>query len=82
MFGHNANEAMQVANWIQLAENADLEELLPILTSHLQLRTFLVGRHVTAADLAVLIPVLHHLSTISDYEKLNNANIFRWADHL
>jgi len=32
MFGHNANEAMQVANWIQLAEKADLEELLPILT--------------------------------------------------
>jgi len=48
----------------------------------LQLRTFLVGRHVTAADLIVVMPILKKLSVTPDHEKLQNANVFRWADHI
>lgn len=82
MFGKTAEEALQIVSWIQLAEKAEWEELMVALTQHLALRTFLVGRHVTAADLIVLLPVLKQLSIISDYDKLNHANIFRWADHI
>lgn len=42
----------------------------------------MVGRHLTAADLIVVMPVLQHLSVISDYDKLQKATIFRWADHI
>lgn len=65
-----------------MAEKSETEELIAILQNHLSLRTFLVGRHVTAADLAVLLPVLHKLTTISDFDKLSLPNVFRWADHL
>lgn len=82
LFGATAEEALQIVSWVQLAEHSSTEELLEILGKHLELRTFLVGRHVTAADLIVVMPVLQHLSVISDFERLQAGHVFRWADHI
>jgi hypothetical protein len=46
------------------------------------MRTFLIGHHVTAADLIVLMPALQGLSVLSDYDKLQHPHVFRWANHI
>ena len=69
-------------NFIDLAQRLSPEELVKFLNTHLELRMFLVGHTITAADIIVLVHTLEYFNTLSDYEKVQLPHAFRWIDHI
>lgn len=57
---------------------------LPIqeLQSFLQPKTFLVGNHITLADLHLLVAVHPQITSLSEQEKLKLNNLYRWYWHI
>ena len=67
---------------MEVAERASWDELVEVLTPHLSLRTFVIGHHITAADLVLMMPVLTEFAVMADFNKLQHPNLFRWINHI
>lgn len=55
---------------MEVAERSTWDELVEVLTPHLAMRTFVIGHHITAADLVLMMPVLTEFAVMSDFNKL------------
>jgi hypothetical protein len=45
-------------------------------------RMFMTGLSISAADVVVFARTAKHFSTLTDLEKLQVPNAFRWVDHV
>lgn len=52
------------------------------MNGHLELRMFVVGHSITAADIFAVTKLLEHWGTLSDFEKIQLPHCFRWLDHV
>ena len=58
------------------------EELAKFLNSHLEMRMFLSGHAITAADIIAHAHLAEYFVGLPDYEKIQMPNTFRWIDHV
>eukprot|EP00347_Sterkiella_histriomuscorum_P004914 403358596 len=73
---------LEILSMIELATRMSPEDLIKHLNSHLELRMFLVGHSITAADITTLAHIIEHFNSISDYDKIQVPHAFRWIDHV
>ena len=81
-FGKTESEELQILSSIEVAERSTVEELAAYFNKELTLKMFLVTFHITAADFIAFSKVVAHVQGLQDHEKVANANLFRWCDHL
>ena len=58
------------------------EELAKFLNTLLEMRMFLVGHSITAADILAHAHLAEYFVGLADYEKIQIPNTFRWIDHV
>mmetsp|Transcript_14930 Transcript_14930/g.10837 ORF Transcript_14930/g.10837 Transcript_14930/m.10837 type:complete len:170 (+) Transcript_14930:14-523(+) len=78
----NSIERSEILSFVEMAHKASAEELISHLNTHLEMRMFVVGHSITAADITLLAFLVEHFSKLSDYEKLAIPHVFRWIDHV
>ena len=75
-------ERFEVLSFIELALRLDGDAMCEHLNTHLQMKMFLVGTNITAADIVVFLTLAEHFSQLMDFQKIALANAFRWLDHI
>jgi len=78
----NSIERLEILSFIEMAHKTEPAELVSHLNQHLEMRMFVVGHSVTAADVTLLAFLAEHFNHLQDYEKLLVPNAFRWIDHI
>jgi glutathione S-transferase len=83
LFGKkDSKDRAEVENFIELANRSTVEELIAHLNKHLEMRMFLVGMNITAADVVIHLRIAHHFRNLKDSEKKELPHAFRWVDHV
>lgn len=83
LFGkQDSHTRLEILSLIELATRLSPEDLVKYLNTHLELKMFLVGHSISAADITVLAHVLEYFNGLSDYEKIQLPHAFRWIDHV
>ena len=72
----------QVTSLIDLITQMNTNDLVEWLDGYLLHRTFLVGNHITLADVVAYYHVLRTLLTLDIDEKYKVINVYRWANHI
>jgi hypothetical protein len=75
--GEESTEISQIKT--QLKEG---KELRKHLQKHLESRTFFVGSHLTFADFYMFTQLYDNLLEMTDEQKLQYNNLFRWYKHI
>ncbi len=78
----NSLERSEILSFIELAQRTESEELVSYINTHLQMRMFLVGLNITAADIIVFLYVAEYFKELIDFQKIELCNAFRWIDHI
>lgn len=80
--GKTEELAKQVTAYFEEIPSLNKEELVEKLNTELNLRMFLVGYNITAADIFAYAHVAHLVHGMSDADKNKHNNLFRWARYL
>ena len=80
--GKNETENNQILSYFELVSNLEAAELAELVGKDLPLRNFLVGYNITAADIIAFAHVNEYVRGLQDFEKIAQANLFRWLDHI
>lgn len=75
-------QRLEILSFSELAIRLGAEELSQLLNQHLELKMFLVGHSITAADIFALTSLLEHWGALPDFEKIQLPHVFRWLDHV
>jgi hypothetical protein len=83
LFGKETSATrFEVQSFIEMSQRMTPEELSEHIEAHMVTRMFLVGQFVTAADLVAFIMLASHWNSMSDFDKIQKPNCFRWIDHI
>ncbi len=83
LFGEPKSESeSQVIQLYELSNTSADDKILTIFNEILGDRTFLVGQHITFADLAVFARVYKLVLALSDAQKWELNHLFRWFNHI
>ncbi|KAG0049249.1 G4 quadruplex nucleic acid binding protein [Gryganskiella cystojenkinii] len=77
--GANETDRKEVKEWIDRFEK-DTSVLAKSLNEHLEARTYIVGHHITNADLWSFVKVHEQFTTMSRDGQLKRAHLTRWFD--
>jgi len=75
-------ERSEIENFVELASRTSVEDMVSHLNKHLEMKMFLVGMNITAADVVVLFRVAQHFRNMKDSDKKEVPHAFRWVDHV
>ena len=65
-----------------MANRIPVQDMITHLNKHLEMRMFLVGMNITAADVVVHLRIAQHFRDLKDTEKKDVPHAFRWVDHI
>lgn len=75
LLGNSPVETAQVGSWVELAHSLPQSQYLQFLNSHLRHRLFLVGSHLTLADIVAYA----HFSSVPDTQKAD-LDVGKWTE--
>lgn len=83
LFGKQSSlQRLEILSMIEVSTRLSPEKLAHFLNSHLELRMFVVGHAISAADITALAHILEYFNTLTDFDKLQLPHAFRWIDHV
>lgn len=83
LFGKkDSKERAEIESFVELANKSSVQDLVNHINKHLEMRMFLVGMNITAADIVVHLRVAQHFKGLKDSEKKDLPHAFRWIDHV
>lgn len=83
LFGKkDSKDRAEIENFIELANRTEVADLVTHLNKHLEMKMFLVGMNITAADVVAHLRVASHFKNMKDSEKKDVPHAFRWVDHI
>lgn len=83
LFGkQNTLARLEILSMIEVSTRLTPEQLATFLNQHLEMRMFIVGHSISAADITALAHILEYFNTLSDFDKLQLPHTFRWIDHV
>ena len=75
-------DQFEIMSFIETCALVSEDDLIEKLEEHLKERVFLVGSHISLADLFVFSQLIETIRGWEDKIKVTYANTFRWADHM
>ena len=83
LFGKkDSQERMKTCSFIETTDRMEVDELVTFVNGHLETRMFLVGQSISAADIVVHAKIAESVRILTDYNKMQIPNAFRWIDHI
>lgn len=83
LFGKkNTKERANIESFVELANKTSVQELVTHINGHLEMKMFLVGMNITAADIVVHLRIADYFRKLKDSEKKDLPHAFRWIDHV
>ena len=68
LFGKkDSKERSEIESMIEITSRMPVEELITFLNKHLEMRMFLVGQNISAADIVVLLKAATHFKNLLDF---------------
>jgi len=65
-----------------MTDRMEVEELVGYINTHLEMKMFLIGQSISAADIVVYLKMAAYVRDLKDYQKIEIAHAFRWIDHI
>lgn len=83
LFGKkDSKDRIEIVSFIELAQRTEAEELVAHIQKHLAMKMFLVGQSITAADIIICLYIADYFKELLDFQKIEQAHVFRWLDHI
>ena len=83
LFGKkDSKERSEIESMIESANRMTVQELIDFLNKHLEMKMFLVGHSISAADIVVHLKVASHFKELLGFQKMELPHTFRWIDHI
>ena len=83
LFGKkDSQERFEITSFIEMTDRMGVEEFVGYINTHLEMKMFLIGQSISAADIVVHLKMAAHVRDLKDYQKIEIAHAFRWIDHI
>ena len=80
--GRNEADNSKILSYFELINSLETAQLGELLNNDLKMRVFLATYNITAADIYAYAHIVGHAKSMTDLEKIDQNNLFRWVDHI
>lgn len=78
----DSKERLEIESFIEMTSRSSVTELVGYLNKHMEMKMFLVGQNITAADVVVHLYIASEFRGYTDAQKKELPHVFRWVDHV
>ena len=78
----DTKERAEIEGFVEMTSRVSPSQMIEHLNKHLEMKMFLVGQGITAADVVVHLYIVSEFKQLSDTQKKELPHAFRWVDHI